>query len=509
MLLGLNAFILLIPLLAILLLDIYQGYLVRQTERRLISESVLIGEAWRELQLREGERPDIRPKGSQSPFFFIEPVVDLSEGICPPEGEIPSCSIDEQAPERRAGRQLKPLLDRAKLINLSAARILDSRGCVVSSTGSQLGVDLSKLPEVAEALKGRYHAVARSRYSDEPPPPLTSVSRRGTIRVFTATPILSDGQLLGVVRMSRTALSPLEALWEYHHLLLFAFISTLFLTVAGSLHFARSIIRPVREITAAAQSIARGEERLPLQPHGLVPRELYDLSQALDLMMAQLQERANYIAEFAANLSHELKTPITAVRGAVELLREMEMSSAQQDHFLSNINEDAARMERLVNRLLRLARIEHGEPPQMEVPLMPLLEPLVEPHKEQLLLKISAEVPNALRVHPEQLSDALRNLLENALRHGKGEPVELSVQREGSKIHFSVRDQGEGISEGNQARIFERFFTTQRDQGGTGLGLAIVCAVARRHQGRAYFESSSKGSIFHLVIEATPAKINP
>ncbi|MBU0553825.1 HAMP domain-containing protein, partial [Myxococcota bacterium] len=422
-----------------------------------------------------------------------------------PEAPAPARRPLTPRPALDAARRIAPILDRAKLINLSAARVLDERGCVIASTGSQLGECLYHLPEVSAALKGRYSAVARHRYSDEPPPPVTSISRRGHLRVFTAMPVLRDGAVIGVVRMSRTALSPLEALWEHRRALLWALIASLLFTGALTLWLSRVIARPVREITRAAQAVAKGARRRPL-PEGRVFAEVYDLSAALDEMTHLLQERAAYIAEFAANASHELKTPIAGIKGAVELLRDMGegMDEAQRRRFLDNINAGAERMERLVRRLLRLARIEHGAAPEAPLIWRPVVEALAD--DPRITLTIAADLPPKLPIHAEHLEDALSNLITNALKAGPPVIVEVEARRATGGVLFRVRDHGPGISEKNRARIFDRFFTTRRDDGGTGLGLSIVRAIARLYDGEITFISGPSGSTFTLVLNPSPSE---
>jgi signal transduction histidine kinase len=94
----------------------------------------------------------------------------------------------------------------------------------------------------------------------------------------------------------------------------------------------------------------------------------------------------------------------------------------------------------------------------------------------------------------------VRNLLDNAFRHGAGHPVELEVDERGGRLVIRVRDHGSGISEGNRDRVFQRFFTTERDRGGTGLGLAIVRAVAATRGGDLSFETGADGTTFELVL---------
>ena len=545
LLLLVNGFVLLVPVLSVVLLRIYEGHLVRQTEERLIAESTLIGEAWREALFEadptRSTHARIQPPDSLDALFFpYQPVLPLDpDPVLDPPTAL-RLAPDRHGPEWTAGVRIKPLLDRAKLVNLSGARVLDPRGCVVASTGKELGHCLTDLPEVRAALAGRYHAVVRPRHSDEPPPPIASISRRGSARVFTAMPLFADGAVIGVVRMSRTSIDPLKALWIHRRTLQWALAGCLLLTLAVSIFFARTITRPVRAITAAAEAIARGEARRPL-PGGIVPAELHALSTALDQMTHELRVRADYIAQFAAQTSHELKTPLTGIRGAAELLRDEgdAMPEAQRQRFIANIDAAAARMQRLITRLLHLARIENRARPESRaetrpgpdargpdarpgpdargpdarpgpdtrpgpenpdpIPLRPWLQALAARHPDaQIHLTIHGDP--ALAITPDDLESAVANLLENALRHGHGRPIDLAAAPHADRIAITIRDRGPGISEGNRHRIFERFFTTERDRGGTGLGLAISRAIARARGGDLSFETSEEGTTFRLVL---------
>lgn len=505
LILGVNVFVLLVPVMAILMLRIYDQHLVHQTERRLIAESVLIGEAWRSALLDVQARTDpgaIEPAAQPGVKFFpIEPVIDLHDPLASPAGPRPQSTAPRDRPESQAGQRIKPLLDRAKRVNLSGARVLDTDGCVVASTADRLGHCLGDLPEVRAALGGRYHAVARDRDSDSPRPPVTAISRGHFLRVFTATPVFSDGAVIGVVRMSRTPLDAPKALWQHRYLLLWAFFGCLGLTLAVSLFFGRTIIKPVRAITEAAEAIARGAPRRPL-PDGRVPAEVFQLSAALDTMTEKLRARAAYVAEFAANVSHELKTPLTGVRGAVELLREdwESMAPAQRERFLANIDADAGRMQRLVTRLLHLARIEHAPPEAQALDVAACLEALAARHGEQVNLHVDPASPTHIEIAPEHFVTAVGNLLDNAVRHGAGAPVELRAGSADGRLVIEVADRGPGISPRNQHRVFDRFFTTERDQGGTGLGLSLVDAIARLRHGGVTFTTGPDGTRFRLVL---------
>jgi signal transduction histidine kinase len=509
LLLAVNAFALLVPIAAIVLLRIFDDQLIRRTEAQLIGESVLIAEAWREAWLREQQVDPARaprwlpPEAADQLYFPIEPILRLDQGVLPPtpdDGASTSAAVRE-GPAWRAGSALEPMLRRAVRMNLSSARVLDAQGCVVASSGAQRGKCIGELAEVRAALSGHYAAVLRHRISDEPTPGVESISRRGRVRVYTALPVLADGAVIGVVRMSRTAIDPAKALWFDRHRLLAVLFGCALVTAGVSLFLSRTLSRPLRAITRVARELAHGKARPPVTLPGLAPEELRELSRALDQMISQLSDRAEYIAEFATTVSHELKTPITAIRGASELLSEQwrEMSDEERSRFLANIEQDAERMERLVTRLLHLARIQSAPEFAQEIALEPFFAGLALTYGRGLQIKLDR--PDlSLRIHPEHLHSALRNLLDNAFRHGEGKPVELHAFERTGRVVIRVRDRGPGISEGNRERIFQRFFTTERDRGGTGLGLVIARAVAKTRGGDLSFETSGEGTCFELAL---------
>lgn len=505
LLVGANTAVVVLPLVAMLGLRIYDRFLLRQTERELIAQSVVIAEAFRDAHARElGRAPgDHRPLEKRAePYLRVEPLLDLGLTVLPAQPLSLPPAESGDTPARRAGRSVEPLLRRAQTFNLSAIRILDAAGCVVATTRSEASVCMRALPEVRDALAGRYAAVARARVSDEPPPPLGDIRRRGTERVFTALPVFEDGRVIAVVRASRTGLDAVSTLWANRRGLVLSLIGLAALGFAVSFGFSAAIARPLRRLTVTARAVASGGTSAALAPRGFAPAEVVVLAQVLTSMTEQLERRASYVAEFASNASHELKTPITAVRGAAELLHQhwAEMEPAQRDRFLANIVDDAQRMERLVTRLLELARIENTAAEA----LTPLA---VEPFVRQLVSRYGAQVslemddpPVSIEIAESHLHSVLSNLLDNAVRHGAGRPVTVRLGSAGERLRIAVIDQGSGISPANQARLFQRFFTTERDRGGTGLGLAIVKAIAEGRGGRVDMLPRADGSTFTVVL---------
>ncbi len=511
LLLIVNAFALALPLLTIFGLRFFDDQLIRRTEAQLISQAVLIAETWREawlfeMQIAHADAPRWMPEAAGDDRYFpIEPRARLGQGVLAGAPASTRYRGDEDGPAWRAGRAVQPVLARAVRMNLAGARVLDARGCVVASSGSSLGACLDHLEEVQTALAGDYGVVLREREETGPTPALESVSRRGRVRVDVALPVHADGAVIGVVRMSRTAIDPAKALWFDRDRLLAASGGCLLLIVGLSFILSRSIEQPLRAMTRAARRTGlrteRGGAHRPARLSRFSAAELREVSATLDHTLVQLADRADSIAEFAANVSHELKTPIAGIRGAAELLADEwdGMKCEERDRFIANIDADAQRMERLVSELLHLARIQSASDAPDAVDLAKTLEDLVGGYRGSVRLQLGA-LPDRMHIRRDHLDSALRNLLDNAVRHAAGKPVDLEVNARRGRVVFRVRDRGPGIRPGNRDRIFERFFTTERERGGTGLGLAIVEAVAERRGGSVRCETGPDGTCFELVL---------
>lgn len=505
LLLGVNVFVLLLPIAAIALYRIYDLYLLRQTERQLIAQSVVVAEAFRDAWWAEmgisADEP--RPPGTESEAYVpLEPLIDLGTKIGPHEEllHLPQAEARD-SPEKRAGAHIEGMLRRAQIFNLSGIRVLDRRGCVVATTGDQSDRCLSPLAEVQQALGGQYASKARYRSPSNPLPPLGDIQRRGKLRVFTALPIFSSGEVIGIVTASRTGLDALSSLWQIRRTLLWSVLSVIAMLGLISVVFARAIARPMHSITRKAQAIARGDPTLDFVLRGFTPKEVRTLSEALDVMTKKLRSQGEYVSEFATTVSHELKTPIAAIRGATELLLDWDgMDPRQRTRFLHNIDEDAARMQRLVARLLELAKIESAaELPSVPVAVEPFCRQLLGHWGDRVQLELR-HPPEHVDISEEHLGIAIENLVDNAVRHSAGKPITVSLSSETGRLLVLVRDQGPGITLANQSKVWDRFFTTERDRGGTGLGLAIVLAIAKARRGRVDFETSEAGTTFRLLI---------
>jgi signal transduction histidine kinase len=508
LLLGVSASVLVLPALLVGLLRSYTGYLVRRTEEQLLAQAVLIAEAFRDAVRRDvGGDPALEPRRPAAepryaPFSLLAEHIRAQSPSEPATLPVAPATFRE-TPAYRAGHQLEPLLRRAQVYNLSAVRLLDGEGCVVATTRGDAEHCLGELPEVRGALAGRYSAVIRPRISDEPPPALGSLSRRGDQRLFLALPVVERGAVVGVVRISRTAESGLEWLWKNRLPLLGGIALVLTAALVLSLLCAALIARPLERLAQAAARVSGSGSAWPPNVVSHAPRELAILGDALATMTQRLAARAAYVAEFAANVSHELKTPLTSIRGAAELLREQweGMPPAQRDRFLANVQADAERTESLVRGLLHLARIENQaeKPEPAQLRLGDVRRDLLERYPEHVEVTLTDEAAEA-SLPPEHLASVLGNLVDNALRYRRVAPVRVTLAVNAGRLDVEVSDDGSGISAANLPKLFERFFTTDRDSGGTGLGLAIVRAIAESRGGSARCESSPAGTRFHVRL---------
>lgn len=234
------------------------------------------------------------------------------------------------------------------------------------------------------------------------------------------------------------------------------------------------------------------------------------------------QEQAEAMRrDFVANVSHELRTPLTSLLGFIETLRGPARDDpAARERFLAIMAQEAGRMNRLVQDLLHLSRVEAQERqrPETRHDLAALtraalagLRPLAEAAGVDIVTQ-GLDSPLPILADPDQITQVVTNLAENAIKYGAaGKRVEVTLGREagprGPLVRLAVTDHGEGIAPQHLPRLAERFYRIDghrsREKGGTGLGLAIVKHIAHRHRGRLSIDSApGQGSTFAVILPA-------
>lgn len=219
-------------------------------------------------------------------------------------------------------------------------------------------------------------------------------------------------------------------------------------------------------------------------------------------------------SDFVANISHELNTPLSAVKGYLETLSdEWDEDPAKAKEYLEILQRHADRMQNIVSDLLQLSRIESGSDPVRKEPIqlkgyidkiVLSLAPLAK--KKEILLQSAVVDDFCVWADPEKMHRALVNLLDNALKYtpNKGQVV-IEAADQGTAITISIQDTGIGIPKGDQIRIFERFYRVDRarsrELGGTGLGLSIVKHIVEAHEGQIAVKSEmGKGTCFTITL---------
>jgi len=217
--------------------------------------------------------------------------------------------------------------------------------------------------------------------------------------------------------------------------------------------------------------------------------------------------------EFVANVSHELKTPITSLKGYVETLREGDVDAETQMRFLEVIARQTERMNAIIDDLLQLSRLEHGGKKfeRKTQPLLPVVREAVQSCKKQaekkdIVLRIVQQEDIAANVNAQLLRQAILNLLDNAIKYSPaGKTVRVFLRRNAGQVEIGVQDEGIGIEKKYHARLFERFYRVDkarsREMGGAGLGLSIVKHIVLLHGGRVTVESEpDQGSTFTIIL---------
>ena len=380
-------------------------------------------------------------------------------------------------------------------------RLLDADGRVVQSPDpAEVGTPMSAFPEVSAALRGEEGLAVRPRESPDYEP-LSSPERGALVRMTVARPLLSpDGAVVGVVVVSRTPREVFQALFHMRSTLIAVGVATMVVAGAMAVGSGHLLSRSLRRLSRTSRRLTDGQfdsvEGL-IRPAASHVSEVRELAVDMARMAEALRERLRYITEFAGNVSHEFKTPITTLRGTVELLAEdPDMPAEQRLLFVDNALVDLRRMDQLVSGLLALARAEEGGGSEV-VDLDEVLSGVAERWPEVQRTGRAG----AVRGRPHQLDVVLENLVANAFQHGgPGVRVALQASQSAGRARIEVVDDGPGISLANQEHVFERFFTTDREGGGTGLGLALVRAICRAHRGDVQVASAPGRTVFTVDL---------
>ncbi|MGG6892902.1 MULTISPECIES: sensor histidine kinase [Rhizobium] len=276
----------------------------------------------------------------------------------------------------------------------------------------------------------------------------------------------------------------------------------LILTLAVAYVLTRTLTVPINALIARTDEIARGGRAAirPLDNYGT--REVATLSQSFLDLAGKLVDHSDHVRTFAVHVSHELKSPLTSIKGAAELLRDDDedspMSQEQRNRFLTNIIADTDRLDTLLSRLRDLAKAELPSE-QGSSSVSDIIAELGAQFRRLAVID-DGSTDEMLALPGEAAGIIFANLAENAFQNG-AKRFAIKASGDERRMTIRIRDNGGGIADGNRDRIFEPFFSTRREDGGTGMGLGIVRAMLASHGGSIeVLESSKDGTTFQIVL---------
>jgi two-component system sensor histidine kinase CreC len=383
---------------------------------------------------------------------------------------------------------LKQHVDLNVYVTDRAGRVLfDSRD------RDNVGADFSSWIDVSRTLAAKYGA----RISNDPADP------RLPRQLYIAAPIRAHGEIIG----SLTVVKPTTAVRSFmqtHQPRLVALAA-----IAGGTAIVLSLLvslwvtQQVGRLTRYANDVREGK-RVPFPR--LAKTELLDMGQAFENMRASLAGQT-YVEQYVRALTHEIKSPISAIRGAAEILESPQLEAAQRQRFLINIGAETQRIQELVDRMLELSELEvrRALPASTQVQLAPVVRTVLEQHEplrahKQLSVQLDLDETACVQGDPFLLHLALSNLIKNAVEFSPvGGTLRIRCAHASAQQELvSIEDEGPGIPEFARERVFERFYSLARPDTGrksTGLGLNLVREIAMLHHGSVQLDNRPQGGL--------------
>ncbi len=334
---------------------------------------------------------------------------------------------------------------------------------------------------------------------------------RTRLRAYVAPIVTRSGQVVGMIQLAQSLRTVDATLRGLATLIIISIAAGLATAAIGGWVIAGNILEPIDRVTMTAQKITRARD---LGRRIEVPStmdEVGRLALTLNEMLARIEDLFRAQQRFVADVSHELRSPLTAVRGNLDLLKRGAADDpTERAQMIEAMDSETARMSRLVSDLLLLARQDAGIPIARHPVELDTL--LLEIYRQAQItargikVTLGAEDQAIIVGDRDRLKQVLLNLVDNALKYTpQGGEVTLSLTKDDAWVKISVRDTGIGIAPDDIPNLFDRFYRVDkarsRDAGGTGLGLAIAKSVVDAHNGKITVESElGKGSTFTVWL---------
>ena len=492
------------PVFGAVFLRVYENTVVRQTEAELVAQGAALSAAASSLWPGAARAPLASTADKERPGYYHPENTTIDLSTTPVLPSRPRATYTGVAADPAAVAvlpALDPIIDGATRTTLASVVVLDRNGRIVR--GLDEGRSQAGLPEVKSALAGRPRTVMRrlseyrQKYSFE------WLSRASGIRLHHARPIVVNGRVEGVLLISRSPRALFRGVYEDRGKILLglgAIVATL-IVLSGLV--SRGITRPIVALSRASREVAAGHGEPPPPPR-TAAIEIQQLYEDFAVMAEAINRRSRYLRDFAAAVSHEFKTPLAGIGGAVELLQDhgATMTPEDRERFLGNIAADNARLNQLVTRLLDLARADMARPETgIAVDVATAVRRIVDGLARTdfaIAARLPADLPPVAA--PEAaIETVLTVLIENSRQAGASR-VAVTARTEGASVILDVADDGPGVPEVDRERLFEPFFTSRRASGGTGLGLSIARSLLAASEGKVALVASTAGARFEVTL---------
>lgn len=329
--------------------------------------------------------------------------------------------------------------------------------------------------------------------------------------IYLAVPVIeADNSVTGVVFLSASLEDVYRILDDIRRFLFLATVLAMAVVGGGSVALARRFTGPLEGLTAATRKMAEG--KLDQHIEFSSGDEIGRLAEQFNIMAKRLNYYTSNLKKFAADVAHEVRTPLTTMSLLTKALKEHEMEPEQQKEFIEDLDSELDRLTALVSDLLELSKLEKNDIQPEEVMLDLLLRDVIGEYQYRFAragLDLIDGIPmQTVKIYgaPLQLRQVISNLLDNAMNYtSAGGTVTVSLSLEETEVITKIEDTGCGIPEEDLNYIFERFFRVDRarsrEEGGTGLGLAIVSEIIAKHGGKVWVESEEGvGSSFYFTL---------
>jgi signal transduction histidine kinase len=498
---GVCAVLVILPLFLIVALQLGTNRFLHETEKTLLHQAALYASAYAEAfeaaTRASGEvtmpgyylPPDKRVFWNARSRTFA-PLLDLRSDRMAEPAPAPKATGMPPAPRYLAVAPiLEKLKDRASPVTLSSVQFLDHEGRDIQNSDT---LNYAALPEVQKALRAELGAAIRRRGDVSGHFSLTRFGRGTGYRVFLAYPVISENRVIGAVLLSRTPSNLVDYMVEERSALFILLTATIAGALLTGTALVRVVLRPLRTLRIYSRQVAAGaNESLPPQDRfGL--REIAELGQSVRSMSETLASRAKEIGIYTDHVTHELKSPVTSISGAAELLSDPGLADETRQELIDTIAIQTARMDQLLKALREMARARHsvrGGPAR-------LVE--MKPKMPELLL--SLDDPDALvPLSVQHGKTVLTHLLQNAYNHDATR-AEISWANQ----ILRIADNGGGFPEGDLTRLSDPFFTTRREEGGTGMGLAISATLLALYGADLVPVRAAKGAVVEIRFPGSP-----